>query len=378
MRVLPGEPQHQLAERALERRPPRFPMCVRPAARNELAVPAQQRVRFDREARPNRSRHRATERRQRRPISTRQPWPASMPPQHRQLMTQKQDLNLLRATSPRQQPHQREQIPRDQIHERPEQATPPSTDGKSPEPNQSRRTESRGRVCEPYALLARGVPRLVDEDPRRKHSRNAHGDVDEEDPAPADVLGEQAAEERADRERERRDPRPDPDRRSALPRREGRGDDRERRRVHQRRADPPRGARGNQGRRVASEAAPERRGSEDDQAGNEDPPTPEQVGELAAAEQQDTEGERVRIEDPLQLGRAHAEVLLDRRQRHGHNRVVQHDHEQADRDCNQRPPFAIVGGEDSSSHPDELRGNRTRSSSIRRSRLTRPPKRSRS
>src|SRR6266536_1142090 len=51
-------------------------------------------------------------------------------------MTQKQDLELLRATRPRQQPHQREQIPHHQINERPEHAAPPSTDGKSPEPSQ--------------------------------------------------------------------------------------------------------------------------------------------------------------------------------------------------------------------------------------------------
>jgi putative transposase len=51
-------------------------------------------------------------------------------------MPQKQDLELLRATRARQQPHQREQIPHHQVHERPEQAAPPSTDGKSPEANQ--------------------------------------------------------------------------------------------------------------------------------------------------------------------------------------------------------------------------------------------------
>jgi hypothetical protein len=38
--------------------------------------------------------------------------------------------------------------------------------------------------------------------------------VDEEDPAPADVLGDAAADERPDRERHRRDTGPDPDRQS--------------------------------------------------------------------------------------------------------------------------------------------------------------------
>ena len=60
------------------------------------------------------------------------------------------------------------------------------------------------------------------------------------------VLGEQAADERADRERDRRDADPDADRRAALARRERRGDDRERRRVHQRGADALDDARGDQ------------------------------------------------------------------------------------------------------------------------------------
>src|SRR5262249_60343443 len=96
--------------------------------------------------------------------------------------------------------------------------------------------------------------------------------VAEEPPAPAAALREQPAEERSDRQRERRDTGPDPDRRASLPRREGRRDDRERRRVHQRRADPLRGARGDQGRRAAGEAAPERSTGEEGAAGEEEPP----------------------------------------------------------------------------------------------------------
>lgn len=122
VRVLSGETQDQLTERALKRRSPRFPMCVRPAARDKLAMPAQQCVRFHREVPPSRPRHCATERSEQRPISTGQPRPASPPAQHGHLMTQEQDLELLRATGPRQQPHQREQVPRHQINERPEQA----------------------------------------------------------------------------------------------------------------------------------------------------------------------------------------------------------------------------------------------------------------
>ena len=95
--VLAGETQDQLTARALERRSSCLPMRVRPAARDKLAVPAQHRVRFDCEVRPSRSRDCATERSEQRPISTGQPRPIRWTPKNRELVTQKQDLELLRA-----------------------------------------------------------------------------------------------------------------------------------------------------------------------------------------------------------------------------------------------------------------------------------------
>ena len=50
------------------------------------------------------------------------------------------------------------------------------------------------------------VARLVDEEEARRDPEDPDRHVDEEDPVPARVLGEQAADERADRERERRAP----------------------------------------------------------------------------------------------------------------------------------------------------------------------------
>jgi hypothetical protein len=47
-------------------------------------------------------------------------------------MAQEQDLELVRATRACKQQHQREQIPHPEIHERPEQAAPPSIDAKNP------------------------------------------------------------------------------------------------------------------------------------------------------------------------------------------------------------------------------------------------------
>ena len=54
------------------------------------------------------------------------------------------------------------------------------------------------------------------------------------------------------------------------------------------------------------------------------------------------EGERVTRDDPLQLREVCAEVILDRRQRDVHDGVVEHDHEEAERDGGQRPPLASL------------------------------------
>ena len=50
--------------------------------------------------------------------------------ENRKFMAQRKDLELLRATRPRQQPDEREQIPHGEIRERPEQAAPLDHDSK--------------------------------------------------------------------------------------------------------------------------------------------------------------------------------------------------------------------------------------------------------
>jgi hypothetical protein len=67
----------------------------------------------------------------------------SLTAQDRQLVAQQQDLQLLRPTRPRQQPHQREQVPKNEIHKRPEQALPSTT----------------AKRAETSAPEARGAPR---------------------------------------------------------------------------------------------------------------------------------------------------------------------------------------------------------------------------
>ena len=74
-------------------------------------------------------------------------------------MAEDQDLDLLRATRPPQQPHQGEQVPDNEIHKRPEQAASLDHDT-SAEPSEFDVPESRGGVCEPYGPAGSHVPRL--------------------------------------------------------------------------------------------------------------------------------------------------------------------------------------------------------------------------
>src|SRR6266568_178530 len=111
VRVLPRETKDQLAERALERRSPGPPVRVCPAALDQLAVPAKQRLRLEREGRPRRLGKRAAQRREQRSIRSCQLRARGLSAEDRQLMAKDEDLQLLRATREPQQPHQREQVP---------------------------------------------------------------------------------------------------------------------------------------------------------------------------------------------------------------------------------------------------------------------------
>src|SRR6266508_6490492 len=140
--VLARETQDQLAERALEPGSPGPPVRVRPPARDQLPVPAKQCLRLEREDCPRGPRQRAAQRRQQRAIRPRQLRPRDLPAEDRQLVAEDEDLQLLRATRPPQQPHQREQVPDNEIHKRPEQATLPRPRQQSAEPSEPHALES--------------------------------------------------------------------------------------------------------------------------------------------------------------------------------------------------------------------------------------------
>ena len=158
------------------------------------------------------------------------------------------------------------------------------------------------------APVDRLVARLLGREQRDDHRADGDGEVDEEDRAPGDLLGQPAADDRADRERDRRDAGPGADRLPALMRRERVGDDREGRGHHERRADPLDRARGDE-RAVAGREADRGRGErEHDDAEQEHPAAPEDVAEPSAGDEQHGERQRVRVDGPLERGQRRVEA----------------------------------------------------------------------
>ena len=113
VRVLAREAEDQLSHRPVERRSARLAVRIRPVTGDELTVPAQQRLRLHREARPRLPGQHATQRRQQRTIRSVQLRFLGLPAQNRQLMPQNQDLELLRAARTPEKPYEREQVPHD-------------------------------------------------------------------------------------------------------------------------------------------------------------------------------------------------------------------------------------------------------------------------
>jgi hypothetical protein len=121
--VLLGEPHHELTDLRRGRRSARTAARVRPAARDQLAVPTQQRRRRHKHGSPPRlPRQRTAERRQQRPISRRQPRTSNLTLQYPQLLAQHQNLDLLLRLRPTSEHDQLEQPPQRPIEKRQERA----------------------------------------------------------------------------------------------------------------------------------------------------------------------------------------------------------------------------------------------------------------
>ena len=108
---------------------------------------------------------------------------------------------------------------------------------------------------------------------------------------------------------------------------EGDGEDRQRSRRDQGGAESLQSAGGDQQAGRLRQPGEQGRRGEDREAGDEDSPPADQVGEPAAEHEEAAEQQPVGDHHPLQRALADAEIVLDRRQRDVHDRDVEHDHE---------------------------------------------------
>ena len=168
--------------------------------------------------------------------------------------------------------------------------------------------------------------------------------VDEEDPVPVDGLGDDAAQQEADRCTGRGDEAVDADRPRPLPGlREHRHDHPQDHRGGQRAADPLHEPRRHQELLALGQAAEEGGADEDRQPDHEDAPATDQVTEAPGEQKQTAEGDQVGVYDPREARLREPEVALDRRQRHVDDRLVEDDHQHPDAENHQGDPATAVG-----------------------------------
>ena len=183
------------------------------------------------------------------------------------------------------------------------------------------------------------VLRLGHEAEGREEREHADRNVDEEDPRPGERLRQPAAEHEAEGRAADGDRGPDAERlRALLPLGERRRDDRERGGGDESGPEALQRAEADQLARARREPVQERRRREDDEADEEEPLAAEKVAGATAEQEEAAEHERVRIDDPLEVGLAQAEVLLDGREGDVHDRRVEDDHELCEADQDEDHP----------------------------------------
>ena len=211
------------------------------------------------------------------------------------------------------------------------------------EDDEARRDADGARHVE-LALARGGAGALRDQAHGGDRGDDADRDVDEQDPLPAEQVGEDAADEHAGGAAGAAHGAPRRQRAVALrPLAERRREDRERRRRDDRAAEALHAAGDHEHRLAAGQAADQRGGGEQQQPEDEHAPAAEEVGGAAAEQQEARERQRVGVDDPLQVDRREAQVGADRRQRDVHDGDVEDDHElrQAAQHEDHSPPCGI-------------------------------------
>ena len=175
------------------------------------------------------------------------------------------------------------------------------------------------------------------------------GNVDEQNPAPIERVGEHAAEQHTGGAARSAHRTPDAD--GAVAGRalgEGGGEDRQRRGGDHRAAETLDRPSGDQHALAARQPAGQRGEREQHQTGDEHSPAPEQIGGAAAQQQEARERDRVGVDDPLQVLLGEVQAPADRGQRNVDDLDVENHHElrQAGQDqcCGEMRALLGAGG----------------------------------
>ena len=195
---------------------------------------------------------------------------------------------------------------------------------------------------------------------------HAERDVDDEDRPPPVVVEQDAADDGPERDAEARGRGPDPDRHRPLAgvgedadqQRQGRGHDERGAGAHDR-------AGGDERVDAARVGGARRGGPEHREPGEQRAAAAEAVAERPGEEQQSGEHERVRVDHPLELAHVRVEVAHQRGEGDVHDRVVDHDREQAQAQHDQREPAAAVAAHDVTAGRSEAGAAATRRSRTR-------------
>ncbi len=208
--------------------------------------------------------------------------------------------------------------------------------------DQARQRHREEREAGPVGPAGPRRARLGHLGQRDDDGREADRRVHEEDPAPGEAGGQQPAEQRPDGHCQAGHRSPHAERDAAVLAAEGVRQQRQRYREHDRPADSLQGAGQLQHHRADGKTAQDRREGENGQAGQVQPATAEHVGQAARRQQERRQGQRIGVDDPLQVGEARIQRPLDIRQGHVHDRDVQQQHEGAQAHRDQGPPFAAA------------------------------------
>ena len=189
---------------------------------------------------------------------------------------------------------------------------------------------------------ARLITRFPHDRLRHQQGSNADGHVDQEDPAPTEVLDDGAADNWTKGNAGNGNGAPDADGAATLFGREGIRDQRQRERHDQRGAHTLQRAHHDQHVHAVGKGRDGRNDGEEREADHEPAFAAELVAEATGGDLQRCEDEGVRRDHPLQLGGAGVQIARDRWQGDIDDEVVQHRHEERETGGNQRVPLGVV------------------------------------